>query len=1003
MAKPEPQSQLTPAIGRALRGLERRLRLVAAMRGLGTLMLAAAACLTVGMAADFAWDAPDWARRIAWIIGVGCLATIPIRTFVHAFMRHPGALALAALAERSDPALGDRLTAAVDLLLRPAGSPALVRATIAEAEARADAVDARRAVPDRAARRHFLAGLLALAPLASAAWLAPDSIGVLLRRALVPRSDLQRISRHLIEVTPGDREVALGDDVAVTARVAPRFGGTPPEEAWLEWSGPDGGNPRRARLVPDRGRPGHFAGTLPASMPVTGYRVRSGPAASRRHEIRGIEPPTIAGLTATVRPPAYTGRPTTTARDASRIVAFEGSTITLALQTKADRATLTTPGEPARPFNRTSLDSSFQIDMKADESGTFAIGLVDARGIAGRSGPARHLAVGPDEPPTAVAHGPDAGTRARPDDVLTIRLAAADDVAVASAELHCEVRRVAPGKSPSPAQMPIDLERVGPSEVRGLALLRLAPLGLAPGDVVACRVRVADNRPPPRGPNVTWADLPPLTIAPDAEPLGLQAGRRRRDATRERIDTLARDAATARVEVEQLRYAADAAARGNGRWDDARKDDLARRTRDVAALADRLRALAGDLEHDQDARFSPLAAPARGVAEAQVEPGRDRLERAGRSTTPGSRLDELRRADAHLAATRTGLDELRRDFDELARDDADRESLARLAEAQDALADRAGDLAKHRPAGGELDRLKAEQEALGRDVDRLVEQSPTLRAELLSGQIKEAGALANRAKDLARRNAEPPPDRAKEAEDARALAREAEQVGKSLADLADRSKDLSPASREPAQAAAKQLGRDAPAALDRAADALAGNRPDDASEARRKAGEALEGGARKATDLAGSLQSDYPELNIAEPDARVDPALAGAREALRAAAREIDGPPGEDAGKPAPSAEPAMRQAAAGLRAAAQPPRPGAALAGPAGTSAGKSAAAAGIAAPDLSTLPALARQRAGRAWGGLPPHLRAALQSQGMRGGYRDDYERLIRLYFREVAADPR
>jgi hypothetical protein len=1011
MAESQPPRQLTPAIERALRRLDRRLRMVATLRGLGTLMLALAACLALGMAVDFAWDAPEWARHAARVAGVAALATIPIRTLAHVFMRKHGSLALAALAERSDPALGDRLTAAVDLLLRPAGSPALVRATVADAESRAGAVDARRAVPARAARRRFLAGTLALAPLLGAACLAPASIGVLLLRALAPRPDLQRISRFVVEVTPGDRVVALDDDVPVTARVAPRFGGdTPPDEAWLEWTGPTGGNPRRARMVPDRSRPGHFSGTFPASMPSNGYRVRSGPAASRRHEIRGVEPPAIAGLTATVRPPAYTGRPTTTARDVARIVAFEGSTVTLSLETGAALATLTRHGAPPRSFTRATAGTPFRIDILADESGPYSIGLVDASGIRGRPGPARHLTVEPDEPPTAVAHGPADGARARPDDVLAVRLAAADDVAVASAELHVEVRRGTPGKSPSNAQMPIDLERVA-AEVRGRVLLRLAPLGLAPGDVVACRVRVADNRPPPRGPNVTWADLPPVTITEGAEPLGLQAGRRRRDATRGRIEALARDAATARVEVEQLRYAADAVARGNGRWDDARRDDLARRTRDVAALAEHLRALAGDLEHDDDARFAPLAPRARGVAEAQAEPGRDRLERAGRSTVPESRLDELRRADAHLAAARAGLDGLRRDFDELARDDADRDALARLAEVQDALADRAGDLAKHQgPApAGNLDRLKAEQEALGRDVDGLLAQSPTLRAELLTGQIKEAGALADRAKELARRNAESPSEsRPQAAEAARVLARDAEQVGRSLDDLADRSKDLSPRSREPSKAAAKQLGRDAPSALNKAADALAGDRPDEAVEARRKAGEALDGGARKAAELAGSLQADYPELNIAEPDARVDPALAGAREALRSASRKFETAPDDHdpAGTSgaARAAEPAMRQAALGLRAAAQAPRPAAASpTGPASLSAGKSAATAGIAAPDLSPLPALARRKAGRDWGGLPPHLRAALLGQGARGGYRDDYERLIRLYFREVAADPR
>jgi hypothetical protein len=58
----------------------------------------------------------------------------------------------------------------------------------------------------------------------------------------------------------------------------------------------------------------------------------------------------------------------------------------------------------------------------------------------------------------------------------------------------------------------------------------------------------------------------------------------------------------------------------------------------------------------------------------------------------------------------------------------------------------------------------------------------------------------------------------------------------------------------------------------------------------------------------------------------------------------------------------------------------------------------AGKAEPDLAKLKDMVRQKTGRKWGELPAHLRnEILQMQG--GRYRDDYARVIQLYFREIA----
>jgi hypothetical protein len=114
------------------------------------------------------------------------------------------------------------------------------------------------------------------------------------------------------------------------------------------------------------------------------------------------------------------------------------------------------------------------------------------------------------------------------------------------------------------------------------------------------------------------------------------------------------------------------------------------------------------------------------------------------------------------------------------------------------------------------------------------------------------------------------------------------------------------------------------------------------------------------------------------------------------------------------AARQAMRQAAEQLHAAAQP-KPGqgeeaeadAALAAqdapspgsPKGQTKDPHSAPGGSAAPDLTTLQEMIRSKTGRAWGELPGHLRTEIL-QMSQSRYRDDYARLIQLYYREIAA---
>ena len=326
-------------IRRVLGRLDRRLRAVAFLRGLGTTALVVALGAALGMGADFAWVLPQearWAIWGAWLAVGGLMLVVAV---VRPVARRMAAFDLAAVAERSNPELGERLTGAVALLGegRPAhGSPGLIAALADEAAARVKTIEPARAIAvawDKATRR-LATGALAAGLLAAPAGIWHDSYGTLARRFVMPWADLDRVGRWVLTVAPGDRVMAIGDDLTVSARVRPRFGngnGPIPDDAWLEWTPESETTAHRVAMASGSDTSKGFSVTLPGLAGSLSYRVVSGSARSRTYRIRAVEPPAVASISARVEPPAYTKMPATLARDPGRIDAFEGSRVTLTI------------------------------------------------------------------------------------------------------------------------------------------------------------------------------------------------------------------------------------------------------------------------------------------------------------------------------------------------------------------------------------------------------------------------------------------------------------------------------------------------------------------------------------------------------------------------------------------------------------------------------------------------------------------------------------------------
>ncbi len=762
---PSAPREIRHALGR----VAARLRTVDVVKGLGTVAVVASLGAVAGMVADFAWPLLSIARWGIWSLWLGVIVVCTVFTVIRPLFRSLGSIELAALAERGQPELGEHLVGSVALLSegdRTHGSRGLIAALAAQAAERAGTVDAGRAVSADRALRRMAIGLAAVAIVALPPLIKPDPFGVMARRFFAPWLDLDRVGRFVLRVNPGDKVVAIGTDVAINARLSPRaglgFGATPPDAAWLEWDDAETGKTSRIRMASkDSGARDVklFEVSLPRVASSFRYRVVTDPLTSRHFDVKAIEPPALASISARVEPPAYTKVPAGPARDPMRLDVIEGSEVTFTLvSTRPVQAIdFTWPTFSASEDASRSVTATIGPDGKtatvhviAENAGSYSYTTQikrDEYGLDGLKEP-RKIFVRPDAPPTLTAK-PAEAKEAGADDVLTVPIVARDDFAVAAAELHYTIRRSKSEAEPETKSINAPLQGLGTTRASGEAALGLKSLSVNPGDMISYRIKVVDNRPAPKGPNVIWSDEGTLTIVAKAEPILARRDRLHREAIQERLEAIKKENLFNRQETTQLRYTADTARRTPASWDKSKDQALTEREGTARKVVDDLNTLAHDL--DADPTYRSLSRPAKEIADVEAEAGHAAINAARRAPDAAKRLDELRGADSRLGAVHIRIEELQRKFEAIAKLDADRQKLRELAAREDALAAQAAQAGDDKP---QLDAIRAEQDDIRKDLDALANQAPELKAGLLEAQIEEAADLAEKARELAARQRE---------------------------------------------------------------------------------------------------------------------------------------------------------------------------------------------------------------------------------------------------------
>jgi hypothetical protein len=482
-----------------------KLRAWRVVRSLLLIVVVAAAFALAALLIDATVDLSDTTRALTpWLLAVLAIVWI---AFLIVEWRRLSERRLAQLLERSNPAVGDRLTNAVEL--------AQVRCSDPIGEfLRAEAIEQGRSAAAGLrtwplVRRPVMLSLVTVLA-AGAAWAvfilaAGDIARVVWPRFLDPRGDHPPFSRLRIEVTPRSAEVLYGGQLEVRATA----GGRPVDKLWLIAEGASNRTRAVMFLAPDRS---FFQSLVNVREPMRFY-VTDGQARTRRLPISIRYTPQITHVEVTTEFPAYTGKPTRTAKLAEDVVALpEETRVTFRVASNRplrDGELTLTPvlGGAVQKVklmpstNANIVTGSFMLSVPT----AFAVGVHDVDGLRSADGRQGRFNVSPDERPRLSVVEPARDAVATPEIRVPVRVQAEDDYGVARVVwLRGHNRSIE-----RPFEMKVDLKN-GPTSVEAAGAFDLSRLGVRAGDVIEYYFEAADNYP--KGPNIALSRMYRLEV-----------------------------------------------------------------------------------------------------------------------------------------------------------------------------------------------------------------------------------------------------------------------------------------------------------------------------------------------------------------------------------------------------------------------------------------------------------------------------------------------------------
>jgi len=295
---------LPPLVALRLKALSRRVLSVAWIQGLLCAGIAVCLLALAQGALDWLFDLSRGVRILFALGDLAILGLIAFRFWVHPWRRRLTPDEAALRAERHWPELRSGLISAVQLARRPAGSPAIVKALLVKMAARVADFDLRAAAPwGRLARLFLLAAILLAITAGLAAWLAPRSLVLLQRIALL---NVPLPTETIVIAVTKDLAIPSGQSVELAAKaqgVIPRSGRV--EVAY------EGRKAETVSVIPKGSSPETFSLPLANIQQPFTYRFFLNDGRGEEWKVRLIHPPVVKDIQFDVTSPDYTGLPPT--------------------------------------------------------------------------------------------------------------------------------------------------------------------------------------------------------------------------------------------------------------------------------------------------------------------------------------------------------------------------------------------------------------------------------------------------------------------------------------------------------------------------------------------------------------------------------------------------------------------------------------------------------------------------------------------------------------------
>ena len=517
--------------------LQRHLRGLALLRGLGMVCMVMVGAFFLGLLIDWQFNLPGAGRLVVLLslalVALGSVGFWLIRPLV----RPMNMAELASLVEQANPALRARLSAMIELndpnIPEEHKGSALMRELLTkQAVSSAGVVEFTESVPSDRSFKLAGMGMVAVLLLLVPMFLFGSTYKLSINRLFSPFENLASVSNLYFEIEDGNRTVATGTDVEI--RAIPKFRhGKETLPDTIELHRVLEGGDTDTRILDYVDQEGIYQTRISDVFESFDYHVESAGATSEQFHITAIPAPEVAKLELEVTAPPYTGLPAKSYDGlVGEVTVFEGSTLTFQLTFNKpvetaefawEKLTEEIEGQPARnehPALGGELElaedkKSATLVVTIRESHSFEVKLTDDHELTNADIPHR-IVVTSDAPPELAVVNDGRNIQARPTDVVPIQVKASDDIGVGALELH--FGQVGHEKT----IVPLEKAKLGVTELEHIFKLDLEQLGLPDGTVVQVKIRAADERPVP-GPNEVWSQEMTISVLENAAAPGHEA------------------------------------------------------------------------------------------------------------------------------------------------------------------------------------------------------------------------------------------------------------------------------------------------------------------------------------------------------------------------------------------------------------------------------------------------------------------------------------------------